>query len=102
MDRRTAGVTGMRLEEFGLGDWRALWAGRAVWFEDVAEVVEEGMVGGLCSLPSSFRTFLGFAVMIGSTISPAGSMGPWRSLGLNSVPPLQVVSEPPPNFFLSG
>lgn len=46
MDRKTAGVTGMRLVEFELGDWRPRWVGRAVWLEDVVDDVEEGMMGG--------------------------------------------------------
>jgi len=43
IDRKTAGVTGMRLDESGPDDWRPLCAGRVVSFEDVVEETERGM-----------------------------------------------------------
>jgi hypothetical protein len=45
MDRKTAGVTGIRLEESGPDDWRLLSVVRAVLLE-VVEAVEEGMPTG--------------------------------------------------------
>jgi len=42
IDRKTAGVTGMRLEESD--DWELLCAGWAVSFEEVVEETERGMI----------------------------------------------------------
>jgi len=42
IDRKTAGVTGMRLEESD--DWELFCAGWAVSFEEVVEETERGMI----------------------------------------------------------